>query len=154
MDSTCLAFSTALGDPRWFHEGIGPAHQFIDKRGVLNGLRAEPFVPRIDLPPERSCTGPKACPHREADLPWYCDFLLAYKEMLSKLDPQEIEQRFIKVGEAWKAHLNQDFEPTNILLVHEAPTNPCSERVMLQKWLKSVNMGGEEWDQFAFLEKI
>ena len=35
-----LAFSTALGDPKWFHDFTNDKqYKFIDKRGVLNGLR-------------------------------------------------------------------------------------------------------------------
>ena len=146
MTPECLAFSTALGDPLQFHDFTkDKMYKFIDKHGRLNGLRAEPFVPRLNLPPQSSCKGPQGCVHKEADLPWYCDFLLAYYNMLSKLDPHDIEQRFRKVGQEWQEFLQREFEPTYILLVHEAPDNPCSERVMLQKWLKENGFSGEEW---------
>lgn len=148
MGPGCLAFSTALGDPKYFHEFTGnPEHKFIDKRGVLNGLRAEPFAPRLDLPSQSNCRGPEECAHLQSDVPWYCDFLLAYKEMLLKLDVQDIEQRFRKVGQEWLDYNNKEMDLTYILLVHEAPKNPCSERVMLQWWLKHVGMGGEEWSK-------
>ena len=139
MRPGCLAFSTALSDPKWFNKG----QPYFDKNNVLVGLRAEPFVPRLEL--ENPCTGPKECEHRALDIPWNCEFIEAYYNMLQKLDPKEIEQRFVSVGERYLAHLNQDIPLTYILLVHEAPTNPCSERRPLQKWLKENNMGGEEW---------
>ena len=143
-----LAFSTALGDPAWFHDFTNDKqYKFIDKRGVLNGLRAEPFCPRLDLRPEDECRGRTGCPHLEVDPPWYCDFLLAYYNKLNKLDPQQIEQRFLKVGQAWQEFCQEEMDITYILLVHEAPTNPCSERVMLQRWLKENNLGGEEWNK-------
>ena len=42
---------------------------------------------------------------------------------------------------------NKEMDLTYILLVHEAPTNPCSERVMLQRWLSENGFGGEEWNK-------
>jgi hypothetical protein len=147
MREDCLAFSTAAFDPAWFHKGTKDNKTtFIDKNGTLNGLRAEPFCPLLDLPDDEMCSGREGCKHLELDLPWHCNFLIAYGKKLNELDPKEIEQRFLRVGEAWRAHLNKpDLEITYILLVHEAPTNPCSERVMLQKWLKENGFGGEEW---------
>lgn len=146
MNENCLAFSTAISDPKYFHDFTGDkTYKFIDKNGVLNGLRAEPFCPRLDLPPEKICSGKEGCAHLAADLPWYCDFLLEYYKKLTMLDPQDIEQRFRKVQAEWEEYLGHSIEPTFILLVHEAPTNPCSERVMLQRWLKENGFGGEEW---------
>ena len=143
-----LAFSTALGDPAWFHDFTGDKqYKFIDKRGVLNGLRAEPFCPRLDLRPEDECRGRTGCPHLETNLPWYCNFLLEYYDHLKTLDPENIEERFLKVGESWQEFNNKEMDITYILLVHEAPTNPCSERVMLQRWLSEKGFGGEEWNK-------
>ena len=150
MTPECLAFSTALGDPLWFHEGTkDKGYKFIDKHGRLNGLRAEPFVPRLNLSEENACRGPEGCKHKELDIPWHCEFLCEYYKMLSKLDPQDIEQRFRKVQKDWEEYLNHPINPTFILLVYEAPSNPCSERVMLQKWLKEKGFGGEEWTKIA-----
>ena len=141
-----LAFSTALGDPKYFHDFTGDKqYKFIDKRGVLNGLRAEPFCPRLDLRPEAMCRGTTGCPHLQSGVPWFCDFLLEYEKKLNLLDPENIEQRFIKVGKDWQEFNNKEMDLTYILLVHEAPNNPCSERVMLQRWLKENGFGGEEW---------
>lgn len=148
MRPDCLAFSTALGDPKYFHDFTNDKqYKFIDKHGRLNGLRAEPFCPPTDLPPQAACHGPESCSHLQTDIPWYCDFLLEYYKKLNKLDPQEIEQRFLRVGQAWQDFCQEEMDITYILLVHEAPTNPCSERVMLQRWLKENNLGGEEWNK-------
>jgi len=149
-----LAFSTALGDPAWYHDFTNDKqYKFIDKRGVLNGLRAEPFCPRLELRPEAQCRGTTGCPHLLSNLPWYCDFLLEYEKKLKLLDPQEIEQRFLRVGESWQNFNNKEMDITYILLVHEAPNNPCSERVMLQRWLKENGFGGEEWQKEIFIKK-
>ena len=146
MDAGCLAFSTALGDPLWFHEGTrDKSYKFIDKHGRINGLRAEPFVPRFNANLKNPCKGPEDC--NQFKLQWYCEFLEEYYKLLSKLDPHNIEQRFRRVGQEWLEFLEEDIPLTYILLVHEAPTNPCSERIMLQKWLKENNMGGKEWSK-------
>ena len=143
MRPGCLAFSTAFSDPAWFKKDGQP---WIDKNGVLNGLRAEPFVPNIDLPPQDSCQGPKNCKFLKEDLPWQCPFLDAYEKQIYSLDPWEMEGRFRVIGMKWRELNNEpDMPLTFILLVHEAPTNSCSERVVLQKWLRDNNMGGEEW---------
>ena len=144
MRADYLFLSIALSDPKWYTRN---GSWYLDKRGVINGLRAEPFVPRLDLPAADNCRGREGCKFYE--IPWeYCPFLTAYQEMLNKLDPKEIEQRFISLGNKYKEYINKpDLEPSYILLVHEAPTNPCSERVMLQKWLKENDFGGKEWEK-------
>ena len=140
MREGCLAFSTALSDPAWFR---GTPH--LDKNGVMIGLRAEPFVPRLSNPD--ICHGPKDCEHRILDLPWDCPFIEEYIKFLATLDPQNIEERFLSVGQRYLNFIGKDIPLTYILLVHEAPTNPCSERGPLQKWLKEHDMGGEEWNK-------
>lgn len=142
MRPGCLAFSTAVFDPKWFKGNGSP---WIDKNGVLNGLRAEPFVPYFnEQPQEDACRGPEGCKY--IDLPWHCPFLEGYQKQINLLSPSDIEQRFLKVGEKWREKLNDPTLPlTFILLVHEAPSNPCSERVVLQQWLRENNMCGKEW---------
>lgn len=147
MEPGCLAFSTALSDPKYFHKFGDSSIKYFDKNGVLNGLRAEPFVPRFTEELKDPCTGPKGCKHLENNLPWNCEFLEKYTELLSKLDSKDIEQRFIRVGENYLKEIGKDIPLTYILLVHEAPTNPCSERGPLQKWLKENDFGGEEWHE-------
>lgn len=146
MTPNCLAFSTACGDPIWFHEY--DQQYFIDKNGVLNGLRAEPFVPRLSLSVEDRCTGPKDCSHQ----PPHCPFLLEYEKKLDTLNPKEMEYRFKDVGRRWQEFTQQKMDITYILLVHEAPSNPCSERVVLQRWLKKNKMGGAEWTKQVLSE--
>lgn len=40
-----VAFSTAMWDPKWFHDFKDRKYKFKDKRGIWNGLRATPLVP-------------------------------------------------------------------------------------------------------------
>lgn len=41
-----LPLSTAVSDPAWFHENLNNNHIFIDKRGIINGIRILPLHPR------------------------------------------------------------------------------------------------------------
>jgi len=124
-----LGFSTCMSDPKWFHDFRRPPYTFIDKRGVLNGLRADPFVPGESC--EGLCYGPQNCSTELGN----CAFLDQYYKQLCSLDKDAIVNRFITLGQSIKFNLNFKEEPVFILLVHEAPTNPCSERWPLQKWL-------------------
>ena len=40
-----IPISTAIWDPKWYHQNQGSDHWFIDKNGVINGLRAPVFAP-------------------------------------------------------------------------------------------------------------
>ena len=133
-----LGFSTCISDPKWFHDFRKPPYTFIDKRGVLNGLRADPFVPGNDC--AGLCYGPQGC----GGVPSSCAFLQTYYDQLCKLNVEEITNRLEELGRSIKFNMNFQEEPKFILLVHEAPTNPCSERGPLQRWLKEKNLGGEE----------
>ena len=44
FNANILPFSTALSDPKWFHEDKSNNHIFLDIHGVVNGLRCEPII--------------------------------------------------------------------------------------------------------------
>lgn len=68
-----IALSTALSDPAWFHDFKGQKHVFLDKRGVVNGLRAE------QLKPGKECDG--LCSGRPCERsPDSCMFLKEYSK--------------------------------------------------------------------------
>jgi hypothetical protein len=68
-----IPVSTAVSDPAWFHDFKGKQHVFVDKRGVLNGLRSE------KLKPGNACEG--LCRGRPCnDVPETCGFLEAYRK--------------------------------------------------------------------------
>ncbi len=46
-----VPLSTAIWDPKWYHDGKDHAYTFIDKNGVINGIRCEA------LHPGTSCSG-------------------------------------------------------------------------------------------------
>lgn len=131
MKQNYIPLSTAVWDPKWFHQNKGQNFQFKDKNGVWNGLRAEIFMPGKEC--EGLCRGREVC---NAYSPKTCAFLKAYGRQLDKLDFNEILNRFQKLGEQIQKVEGFSEEPVYVLIVHEAYDNPCSERWVIQDWFK------------------
>lgn len=126
LPNNFVPFSTAVYDPRWFHEDRGPKHTFLDKRGVVNGLRCNPLVP--DGTCNNLCHGPTSCSQGAPD----CVFLQKYREQVQKVDLVALTDRMKSVcDQLSKKLLIPNMEP--ILLVYEAKDNPCSERIVLKE---------------------
>lgn len=135
-----IPLSTAIWDPRWFHDNKAQSYQFKDKRDVLNGLRIEPFVPGPTC--HNLCRGPETC----YETPDSCRFLLAYLGQLNALDFQQIMGRFETLATAIKS--NEKFDDVDFaLIVHEAPTRACSERIMLKRWFAANGYQLNEWSK-------
>ena len=137
-----LPISTAKWDPKWFHNFQGQKHCFIDRRGVLNGVRADAMAP--DASCDKLCRGPETCNYIN---PKQCDFLRMYRKQLDKIDFEKfiknmayLRANFTKLGRFKNAG---EFIP--VFLVHEAPTNPCSERVVIQQWFSDNGVKVTEW---------
>lgn len=126
-----VPLSTAAWDPKWYYKGE-QGIPYIDKRGIINGLRAEPFVPRIDL----ECECP-TCDHSHSDT---CVFLRQYYLQLAELDPANIMARIRRIVEYHLSKYPAEGIPTAVLMFHEAPDNPCSERWMVQKWFSTFGL--------------
>ena len=133
-----LGFSTALSDPKWFHDFRRPPYTFIDKNGVLNGLRADPFVPGPLC--KNLCHGIIGCPYAHKDKDNWCPFLQRYYQQLGELSIPKIVNCFQKLADSIQMNVGFQEEPKIILLLHEAPQNPCSERWPLQKWLTDFGL--------------
>lgn len=118
--SDMIPFSTAIWDPKWYHDFKGNNHAFIDDNGVINGLRIEYLNPGYT----NSC----GCPCDIKD-PCNCKFIKDYRKGLDTLDLSEvlnyIESFLNEASEILKL-LKDDLKP--VLIVHEADWNPCSER--------------------------
>ena len=113
-----IPVSTCLSDPQWYRPPADKEY-FFDKNGVVNGLRYEPLIVR-DIPP--LCP----CPYQGEGLP-HCDFLQEYRRSLYEKD----KKRILKAFEYCLNKFNAD---TIVLIVYEAPSNPCSERKALQEF--------------------
>lgn len=135
-----IPLSTALGDPKWYHNFQGKDFLFLDKRGVVNGARLEAFMPG----PRCSylCYGRDGCNYS----PESCDFLRIYREQLNNLDFNKVKAIMEETAVAIKRSFTLDRDPVFILMVHEAITNPCSERHPIQEWFTSHGVEVREFD--------
>ena len=127
-----IPISTAIFDPKWFHLNRDQSYTYRDKRGVINGLRAPIFAPGPRC--EGLCHGPEGCKNS----PENCDFLQMYHVQLKHLNFKDTVETLEKLAKLMGGD-------TAVLLVHEAPTNPCSEREVLKLWFKENNYELEEY---------
>lgn len=127
-----VPISTAKFDPKWFK-------RCIDKNGVMNGLKARVFAPGPEC--EGLCRGPQNC----LNLPDNCPFLKTYWNQLSKLNFKDILERTQNLCNRVCAALECSEEPIAVFLFHEAPNNPCSERIIFQKWFAENGLVVPEW---------
>lgn len=132
-----IPISTAKFDPKWFHQNQGQEHWFIDKNGVINGLRAPVFAPGPVA--SELCKG--SCNPKDLD---NCNFLRAYKHQLSCLDFDDIMIRTENLCNNVQGVLHFKEEPIAVFIVHEAPDNPCSERIAIQEYFRSHGVECEE----------
>ena len=133
-----VPLSTAAFDPKWYHNNRGPSYQFKDKRGVINGIRADVFAPGSEL--GGYCS--EAC----GMVPPNCDFLLRYRAQLDRLDFRTIWQKFESLAQT--IQLREGLESVNFaLLLHEAPTKLCSERCVIQDWFAKNGHPIHEWQR-------
>ena len=127
-----IPVSTAMFDPKWFHEFKGYGHKFKDRHGVLNGLRLPSLVPNQEC--SNLCRGRQSCVENG---PNSCRFLKTYRKQLDKIDFNDLKQRIEAFCENYKAQEQLEEEPIIVFLVHETPDNPCSERVVLKDYFAS-----------------
>lgn len=139
-----IPFSTAVWDPKWFHKFQDQDHFFLDKRGVVNGFRAPILAPGKET--EGTCAGAngsaRGCNHSPAD----CLFLRLYREQLSKIDCDKFIGSILGLCEEYAKLQGLTEKPVPVFIVHEAPNNPCSERVVLQEWFTANGFPCRELD--------
>lgn len=143
FDPWQLPLSTAMWDPKWYHENKGNAHIYLDKRGVVNGLRINVLTPPRHT--EGLCYGREKCAE---DGPDSCDFLRVYMEHLRQIDfsdfMYQLERNCQKVCSMYEIYRF----PEAILIFHEKPDNPCSERVAVTQWFKENGVEISEYSQW------
>lgn len=124
-----IPVSTALSDPDWFKPPIGKEY-YIDKRGIICGLRYKPLIVQSQ--------GTHYCPcENKTILKGNCPTMQEYKELLETID-------FDKMIKAFEFCLNKFNKDTIVLIVYEAPNNPCSERMALQNYFAAHGYKCEE----------
>ncbi len=123
-----IPVSTALSDPAWYHPPEGKEY-YIDKRGIVCGLRYEPLIV------QRECG--MACPCEDRHLAPACPTMLEYEAALNALvDKERTLKAFEFCCNKFKKELNLKEEPIICLMVYEAPSNLCSERIALQRFFQ------------------
>lgn len=140
MKPYMIPLSTAIWDPKWFHQNHGQDYIWKDKNGVYNGLRAPMFAPGPLC--ENLCRGIENC---ETKSPQDCLFLKTYRYQLNQLDFNDIIQRCESMGKKIQSIEKFFEEPVIVFLVHEAPNNLCSERRVIQEWFMAHGKKVEEW---------
>lgn len=117
-----VPISTAMFDPTWYHYGNNQSFTYTDKRGVINGLRCEALTPRFAA---------HICPCDKRH-PEDCEFLISYAGWLDRFGEALINY----IESIVTMHGGDEV----VLLVHEKPDNPCSERKPLIEWLRKNNI--------------
>lgn len=135
-----IPISTAVWDPKWFHDKTQPDGIYKDKRGIYNGLRYESLVPGLTC--SHLCRG-LPC----AQEPSSCLFLQKYGAQLAMVNFDLMYQELEQLAYAIQAHEQFAHEPEIVLLVYETPDNPCSERQELIKWFSTH---GQELKEVEF----
>lgn len=136
-----IPFSTAIWDPKWFHDNRDNKHIFVDKNGVINGLKAE------KLQPPRDCDDCVVC--QKSGNPFECNFIKQYEKKLNEIDFDDYISKMESFVEKLKIKNNMNEDPIIVLIVHEAPNNPCSERKTIQNLFLKHGIECEEWSKEA-----
>ena len=132
-----IPMSTALSDPAWFHNFQDKTHTFIDKRGVLNGLRLLPIIV------QGNCEG--CCPCEAKD-PEHCPMTAPYEFELSLIDFDKMYKGMEQFCNNYCKENNIKEEPIAVLMVYEAPNNLCSERHTLINYFNKHGVECKELD--------
>lgn len=123
-----IPISTAMSDPAWYKPPKGQEY-YIDKRGIICGLRYEPLIvqpcgPLIQCP----------CQFHKVGNP-YCSFLTEYRRALyEQVDKERTLNAFHTCAYKMANKYCFSKEPIIVLIVYETPDNPCSERKALQEF--------------------
>lgn len=121
-----IPVSTAVWDPKWFHDFKDKEYIFKDKNGVYNGIRFEELAPGDTC--KDLCRGPEECSTKD---PVDCLFLQNYRKQIQQLD----KDKLLKECETLASNIQRKEcfteEPIIVFIVYETPNNKCSERNVL-----------------------
>ena len=123
-----IPVSTCMSDPAWYRPPQDKEY-YIDKRGVVCGLRYEPIIVQPKSP-----LAPCPCEFQGKGNP-FCSFMTEYRRALYKeVDKETTLKAFEYCSNKFKKELGFEEEPIIVLIVYETPNNPCSERYALQEY--------------------
>ena len=115
-----LPLNTTVYPPTFFTEcGI-----HLDKHGVILGQSCFDVIPKVS-----------GCPCK-SKMPPNCPFLTNYYTQLQSIARERFKYLYeIHLPKAAKQRFNINID-TLVLIVYEKYDNPCSERVILQRWFR------------------
>lgn len=132
-----IPISTCLSDPIFFHNNTrNKKICFIDKNGVMNGIREEILSPKFIS--QEYCVCSKTCSFKSI-IP-ECPFLKAYSEYLDTINFNDLLSELSRTAEEVRLVTQFDGEPIIVLLVYESETNLCSERIPLQNLFRKYGI--------------
>lgn len=143
FNQNMIPLSTAISDPKWYHAFNKNNYIFYDRRGVLNGLRIEPLHP---MPDNSEC----AYCNRSGD-PNTCSFIRKYREQIYSIDFEEFQKSLEKYLNIIRDRYMNGRDIIPVLIFHEAPDNPCSERTVIHSWLSDNGVEFEELTKTAIV---
>lgn len=129
-----VPLSTAKWAPKWYD-----TTPYIDKRGVLCGYSIPVFAPGASC--DGLCSGAEGCQYDSSN----CPFLGEYRKQLDKIDYDVLIGALKDLEVELQEEHGINEEITFALMVHEAPTNRCSERAPIQQWFASHGHPITEW---------
>lgn len=158
-----IPFSTAQYDPKWFHKFEDQSKIFIDNNGVINGLR----LPKLVFPKDAynyllekgsacdTCQSSAKVEYQlkqnELNDDWNnfgCAFMNAYfKHLWDNVDFDKLISDLEMIAKKFEKEMNIE-DAEIVLLVHEAPSNPCGERPVLKRWFAEFGYDLKEWNPY------
>lgn len=135
-----IPLSTAMWDPKWYHNNEGEYHVFVDKRGIINGLRIE----RLCLPHKLWTNLDVQCEKNCKQVPNKCEFMKVYRKYLDSLNFNALMSNLEAVAQSYAFIYSKPTEIKLVLIVHEKPERDCAERPVLKAWFKDHGYDLEE----------
>jgi len=127
-----IPVSTAMWDPKWFHDNKDQYHVFRYHNGQWFGNRAKYLMPKYSY--GQTCKG-QPCNYD----PKTCKFLSEYRKQIFELDFYAVMHDLQSIANRIETYDDFDHEPEIVLMVYEKPDTPCSERVILKEYFKRYN---------------
>ena len=132
-----IPVSTAMWDPKWYHNGRERSYYFKDKNGVYNGLRIDWLAPEFEAKCSKTCE----------DDPVECSFIIGYKNQLSNTDFSQTWNWLELLAKNIQEIEKFNEEPEVVLIVYETPENRCSERGPIIEWFAENGKELKEWSK-------
>ena len=133
-----IPVSTAISDPAWYRPPANKEY-YIDKRGIVCGLRYEPLI--VQRYGTKECFGEhQLCPlWATRNQNYQCECMQEYSQLLETIDFDKMIKGFKFCANKFRPYPFDDGinDPIIVLMVYETPTNPCSERWALQNYFTS-----------------